>query len=409
MADSPPRGLHAEPTREDEQELTRANRARRIRRHHSLIAHWLHRMVRRPARPALAPLPTVTPGQVGISFAGHATVLIRYAELQIVCDPMLGRWVGAARREVLPGLSPADLHEVELVLISSADRDHLHRATLSKLPRAASVVLPRRTAQRVSDLDFARVVELGVGQSVEHHGVDIITLPVRQGARDTGALSYLIRGDGPSVYFCGSSGYFSGFAEVGRRFQPDIAILPIGGYSPLSFRDRNMTPLDALHALEDLRARILIPIRFGAFALSYERLDDPTRWLADLVRAGDLEEFVVELAPGESRVFVPPRRRDQKPQPGAEATTPEPADARADQDAPDQPADDSIPTPIDDRQRAAAALDPIPIFEAEQPIDAATAARLPTVIDPAPDLDSAPIPIFEESEPRLLRAAGADW
>jgi len=246
-------------------------------------------------------------GQVAISYAGHATVLIRYPDLKIVCDPMLGRWVGAVKRAQMPGLSPADLHDVDLILIGHTSHDHLHRKTLAELPRSATVVLPQRTAQRVSDLGFGRVVELGIGESIRFHSVDIFTTPVRH-RQDAAALSYVIRGNGPSVYFCGQSGYFSGFAEIGRRFRPDIAMLPIAGYSPLSFRDRHMTPLDALYALEDLQARVMIPIRHGAFALSYEQLDDPARWLADVVHRRELEHFVIELAPGESRVFVPPRK-----------------------------------------------------------------------------------------------------
>lgn len=300
------------PATQREKELKLANSQRRIARHRSLLLHWLGRWLRRPKRASVAPLPAVGPNQVAISFAGHATVLVRYADLKIVCDPMLGRWNGRVHREVLPGLSPADLHDVDLILVGHREKDHLHRSTLKKLPRSATVILPRRTAQMVSDLGFARVVELGVGQSVQHRNVDIATLPVRHGSRDTGALSFMIRGDGPSVYYCGGSGYFSGFAEIGKRYAPDIAILPIGGYSPLSFRDRHMTPLDALYALEDLQSRIMIPIRHGAFALSYEKLRDPARWLGDLVRKGDLEEFVVELAPGESRLFVPPHHGSKR-------------------------------------------------------------------------------------------------
>lgn len=290
-----------------EAELRSLNRRRHIDRHHSLIGHWMSRWLRAPRRASVAPLPSVTAGQVGIAFAGHASVLVRYAELDIVCDPMLGSRVKGVRRAVRPGISPAELQDVGLILISHGHADHLHRPTLARLPRAATVVVPPRTAHYVSDLGFARVVELDVGQSVQHRGVDVFTAPVRHGDGEHGALSYVIRGDGPSVYFCGDSGYFSGFSEIGRRLRPDIALLPIGGYAPLSFRDRHMTPLDALYAFEDLCARVMIPIHYGAFALSYEKLHDPSRWLAELVRQRELEPFVVELEPGQSRVFIPPR------------------------------------------------------------------------------------------------------
>ncbi|RMH44462.1 MAG: hypothetical protein D6689_02285 [Deltaproteobacteria bacterium] len=263
--------------------------------------------------PRVEPLPPVHRGQVAITFAGHATVLVRYANLAIVCDPMLGRWLGPVKRAVAPGLSPAELRDVDLVLITCGHRDHLHRPTLAGLPRAATVVVPPRTAHRVSDLGFARVVELGVGQSLQHRRVDVATAAVRHtGPRDEGAMCYVLRGDGPSVLFCGDSGYFSGFAEIGRRYRPDIALLPIGRYRPRSFRDRHMSPLDALYAFEDLRARLLVPVHHGAFALSYERLDDPARWLDQLVRERELEPYVVALDPGQSRVFTVPKGRAER-------------------------------------------------------------------------------------------------
>jgi L-ascorbate metabolism protein UlaG (beta-lactamase superfamily) len=290
-----------------ERALIEENRQHRNRRHRSLVVAWARQWLRRARRPAVEPLPDVAPGQVGITFAGHATVLIRFAELTIVCDPMLGRWVHAAKRAVAPGLAAADLHDVDLVLISHAHRDHLHRPTLARLPRSATIVVPPQTAQLVSDLGFARVIELNVDQSFTQRGVDVATAAVRHGGgREPRALSFFVRGDGPSVYFCGDSGYFSGFAEVGRRFRPDIALLPIGGYLPRAMRDRHMSPLDALYAFEDLRARVWIPIHYGSFALSYEQLDEPARWLRDLTRERDLDRYVVPLPAGGSRVFTLP-------------------------------------------------------------------------------------------------------
>lgn len=280
--------------------------------------------MRRPKRAQIAPLPTVAANQVGISFAGHSSILVRYPGLTIACDPMLGRQLGFARRECEPGLSPAEFEDVGLVLISHGKADHLHRKTLAALPRSATIVVPPRTASAVSDFGFARVVELAVGQSFELAGVGIYACAAR---RDDGpVLSYAIRGPGPSVYFCGDSGYFSGFAEVGERHRPDIALLPIGGYAPRSFRARHMSPADAIYAFEDLGARVMIPIHHSAFALSYESLEDPLRWLEHIVAERDLGRNVIALAPGESRLFVPPRSQPMGEGETAQgATTPPPS------------------------------------------------------------------------------------
>ena len=112
-----------------------------------------------------------------------------------------------------------------------------------------------------------------------------------------------MRGDGPTVYFAGESGYFAGFMEVGARFRPDVALLPISGYRPLALRRDHLSPLDAIYAFEDLGAQLMVP--------------DPPRRLRPRLRAAGraahlaalagasqrkLEERIAWLEPGESCV-----------------------------------------------------------------------------------------------------------
>jgi len=286
-------------------ELDRLHRRIRVRRYRSLFLAWLARWFRSPRPARLEPLPRVAAGQVAITSGGHATALIRYSHATIVVDPMLGRWLGGIRRAVEPGLAPADLSTVDVVLISHRHTDHFHMPTLGKLPRTASLVVPAGTAAVVSSLGFARVIELSPGSEVELCGVGITATPIHHGDHPRArGLAYVVAGKGPSVYVYADGAYFSGFAEVGERYAPDIALLPIGGYWPRGLRRRHLSPLDALYAFEDLGARVLIPIHHGAFALSYERLDEPARWLSELATARGLASQVCLLAPGQSALFA---------------------------------------------------------------------------------------------------------
>jgi L-ascorbate metabolism protein UlaG (beta-lactamase superfamily) len=296
-----------ESSRQEElDELHRTTRRSRSRRA-SLLAAWMGGWLTRPRRAVAEPLPDVQAHEVGITWAGHASTVIRYARLVIACDPMLGGHVGLAKRMVAPGLTPAELGDVGLVLISNGDPDHLHVPTLATLPRSATVVLPPRCAAPVSPLGFARVVELGAWQSIAHRGVEVVSVPVRhRSAHDRGACAWFVRGDGPSVIFCGASGYGPHWLEAGRRFRPDVAVLPIGGYTPAALREDYMSPLDALFAFEDLGARLFVPVRHSTFQLSYEKLDEPLRWLSHLVEERGLGAHVGALAPGTSRKFMNP-------------------------------------------------------------------------------------------------------
>jgi L-ascorbate metabolism protein UlaG (beta-lactamase superfamily) len=285
-------------------ELDELHRRYRPTRSRSLLWAWASGWLGRRARPVAEPLPAVETGEVGITWIGHASVVARYTRLVVAFDPNLARRIGAARRAVAPGLAAAELGDVGLVLISNGEPDHLHPRSLAALPRSATVVVPPRCAAAVSPLGFARVVELSAGQSFSHRGVEVASLPVQHtcpGGR--GACAWMVRGDGPSIYFTGASGYGPHFLDAGRTHRPDVAALPIGGYWPRALRADFMSPLDAIYAFEDLQARVLVPIRHSTFQLSYERLGEPLRWLGQLVDEKHLADHVAALPPGASRKF----------------------------------------------------------------------------------------------------------
>lgn len=289
-------------------ELGRLHREMPVRRYRSLLGHWLARWFRAPRSATHEPVPAIGPGELALTFGGHATVIVRYPGLAIAFDPMIGRWIGGVHRAVEPGLAPGDFSDVGLILISHRHADHLHVPTLQRLPRAATVVVPAGAASHVSNLGFSRVIELQPGADLELRGVQVIAAATSHGDQELArGLAYVVRGSGPSAYLCGDSGYFSGFADIGARFAPDIAVLPIGGFLPASFRARHMSPLDALYAFEDLRSRLLVPIHHGAFPLSYEELDEPARWLLELAKQRGVREHVHLMAAGQSARFVTPR------------------------------------------------------------------------------------------------------
>jgi len=286
-------------------ELGRLHRDIPVQRYRSLIGHWVSRWFRAPRPAQHEPVPSIGPRELSLTFGGHASAILRYPELAIAFDPMLGRWVGGVRRAVEPGLAPGDFSDVGLILISHRHADHMHLPTLKKLPRTATVVVPAGAAAPVSHLGFSRVIELQPGADFELRGVQVVAAAASHGDHELArGLSFVVRGPGPSAFLCGDSGYFSGFADIGARFAPDIAVLPIGGFLPASFRSRHMSPLDALFAFEDLRSRLLVPIHHGAFALSYEQLDEPARWLVDLAKQRGVRDHVMVMAAGQSERII---------------------------------------------------------------------------------------------------------
>jgi L-ascorbate metabolism protein UlaG (beta-lactamase superfamily) len=284
-----------------------------------LLRRVLKRFWGRTAPAGARPVPRPPAGTVALTLVGHATVMLTTPRVRVLTDPMLEATFFGLPRARAAALDETDLDDVRLVLISHAHRDHLAVKSLARVDRRATVVVPERCQALIASLGFARVVELGVGQEVEVEGVRIIAVPARHSGRRRvfdrtrrGANGYVIRAEGRCVYFAGDTGYFSGFGEIGRRYAPEIALLPIAGYQPAPFRDEHLSPLDALYAFEDLGAHTFIPIAYGSFLTSYEPLDEPLAWLSELVRTRQLGARVTVLEHGQTcLVREPPPARSQ--------------------------------------------------------------------------------------------------
>jgi L-ascorbate metabolism protein UlaG (beta-lactamase superfamily) len=243
-----------------------------------------------PVRAPAAPRPPA--GTVAVTFVGHASVMITTPGNRILIDPLLENSLFGVRRAKAAGVAPEDLADVDLVLVTHAHRDHLSRPSLARVPGSAPVVVPPHCQRLVRRAGLLKVEELEPGRGYRANDVEVTAVPVRHsGARGfgdsarRGACGYVVRTPRHSIYVAGDTGYFSGFVEIGRRFRPDIALLPISGYEPAAFREEHMSPLDAVYAFEDLGARVMIPTSYGSFPLSYEPLDAPLDWLREIMRA----------------------------------------------------------------------------------------------------------------------------
>jgi L-ascorbate metabolism protein UlaG (beta-lactamase superfamily) len=89
-----------------------------------------------------------------------------------------------------------------------------------------------------------------------------------------------------TVYFSGDSGYFRGFEEFGNRFSIDYAIMGAGAYEPRWFMHyQHMSPVEAVMAADDLKAKIMIPMHFGVISLSDEPLTYPLYVIDEYIKA----------------------------------------------------------------------------------------------------------------------------
>jgi L-ascorbate metabolism protein UlaG (beta-lactamase superfamily) len=64
-----------------------------------------------------------------------------------------------------------------------------------------------------------------------------------------------------------------------------------------------MGPDEAVKAFRDLRADWLVPMHYGTFKLSFEEMDEPERWLRQLVDSEGLHRHLRVLEEGVPEKF----------------------------------------------------------------------------------------------------------
>jgi len=255
-------------------------------------------------------------GEMGITFIGHASFFLEIGGKRLLVDPNFARWLFILKRQRRPGLHIRDLPKIDVVLVTHAHFDHLHRPSLRAIARATRrqsghpiLVVPSYVSDLVSDLGYREVIELDWWESLKTDALTITHTPSRHwGARvikdhHRGFGGYVLRAGRESVYHAGDTAYFNGFREIGRRLHPEVALLPIGAYNPPSFRNVHSSPADAMKAFLDLGARWMVPMHYGTFRLSHEPLDEPLRLLAEESARLGLKDRVIVMKEGLTHFF----------------------------------------------------------------------------------------------------------
>ena len=259
----------------------------------------------------------VSNGELGVTFIGHASFFLQMGGQNVLIDPNFARWLFVLKRLRQPGVRLRDLPPIDVVLVTHAHFDHLHRPSLRTIVqhtrrrrvRPPIIVVPNQVFDLVSDLGFEDVVELDWWNSYRHRGVTITHVPSRHwGARiikdaHRGYGGYVLRDREHSVYHAGDTAYFPGFREIGQRLAPELALLPIGAYNPPSFRNVHASPADATKAFLDLKSRWMVPMHYGTFRLSHEPMEEPLQLLEQEAKAAKIEEKVIVLEEGVTKFF----------------------------------------------------------------------------------------------------------
>jgi L-ascorbate metabolism protein UlaG (beta-lactamase superfamily) len=240
-------------------------------------------------------------GAVTLAWLGHATVLVNFYGLRILTDPALFPRIGVdlgigslgPQPLVHCALTPAQLPEIDLVLVSHAHFDHLDTPSLAAIrgrpvavmAAATSDLLPRRHYSAVHELRWNETVRVTTPRGdvlvraieVKHWGARI--------RRDThrGYAGFVVEREGRKLLVGGDTASTAAFAGH-RRFGPfDAAVMPIGAYDP--WIANHCTPEQAVTMADAAGARLFVPVHHRSFSLSREPVDEPIARAEQMLRA----------------------------------------------------------------------------------------------------------------------------
>jgi len=249
---------------------------------------------------------------------GHASVLLEIDGVRIVTDPMLSDVaspfppIGPKRLHPAP-IALRDLSGIDGVVISHDHYDHLDMKTVERLaPQGTQFFVPVGIGAHLErwGVPLAQIHEMEWWESAELNGVKIDCVPARHYSgrkrMDNSTLwaSWVIRGSERSVYFSGDTGYAGHFKEIRRRFGAiDLTLMKIGAYGE-TWLDIHMDPESAVRAHVDLGGKVLLPVHWATFNLSYHAWDEPIVRTLQAARASGVR--VITPRVGEPFTFDQP-------------------------------------------------------------------------------------------------------
>ncbi|NVN04136.1 MBL fold metallo-hydrolase [Asaia spathodeae] len=242
------------------------------------------------------PFPELAPGEISASFINHSSFLIRIGRvgerpLAILTDPILSERCSpfrhfGPRRVVPPGLAFDAIPAIDIILVSHCHYDHLDRPTLRRFGRRDRplCLAPLGNRRHLRGLGFSVVATLDWWQEFRFDPITITAIPALHGSARTPfdqnqALwsGFHIDTGLKRLIFAGDTAHGHHWAEINSRLgAPDLALLPIGAYEPISLMQPvHMTPEQAVEAAMLLEARHAVAMHFGTFQLTDEGYWEP--------------------------------------------------------------------------------------------------------------------------------------
>jgi len=226
-----------------------------------------------------------------ITWFGHSSLLLRLNNQNILIDPVF-----SARVSMFPFMGPKafqmdnktnldELPDIDILLLSHDHYDHLDYKVIKQIaPKAKYIITTFGVGQHLLGwgIEANKITELLWWQNHSVSGIEFTSLPMQhfsgRGLTDRYSTlwgGFAIKSNDYNIFFNADSGYNDTFKEIGDKYGPfDLAFMECGQYNE-AWHDIHMMPEETALAASDIKAKVVVPIHWGKFALSLHPWQEP--------------------------------------------------------------------------------------------------------------------------------------
>ena len=238
-----------------------------------------------------------------IVWFGHSSYFIQIDGKKILVDPVFSGAASPipATTRSFPGsdvYTAADFPEIDYLFISHDHWDHLDYDTFIQIKSKVKIVITGLgtgahleywgfDAKNIIEKDWNEAIDLGGGFIVN-------TTPGRHFSGRSFTrnkslwMSFVLQTPTKKIFIGGDSGYDTHFAKIGADFGPfDLAIVECGQYNQ-SWKNIHLMPEEMIPVAKDLKAKVLMPVHWGKFALSIHAWDEPVKMVTEAAKNANL-------------------------------------------------------------------------------------------------------------------------
>jgi L-ascorbate metabolism protein UlaG (beta-lactamase superfamily) len=226
-----------------------------------------------------------------VTWFGHSAIFLEMEGHRLLFDPMFSprpspvSWAGTKRYPTNFSIQLDDFPNFDAIIISHDHYDHLDYDSIRKLmDKTSRFIVPLGVRQRLIKwgVPSGKISEHDWWEELEFNGLKLACTPARhfsgRGLFDRDSTlwcSWVIAGRETKIYYSGDGGYGPHFKEIGEKYGPfDLTLLECGQYDE-RWSSIHMKPEETVLAHLDLRGKMLIPVHWGAFTLSFHAWTDP--------------------------------------------------------------------------------------------------------------------------------------